>query len=228
MQTQPEVPSRFETLYGSAAKPELAGPSDDAAIDAALERADDIGRGYIDLASSFLERDEAPWIGESRLDAADLFAKKHGDPWKSQHQYKVFRPLSDQVLIRPLEVDDQMSSDSRLVIPANADRGRLPNRHGIVVALGCGDSVVPADSTCMAAGNQRRWKLPASPTGRTEFSVKVGDHVLYHPRNWAAVTIDGESLVVVHEDQGIMAVIDPDVVVFAEDSTTKKRGPDWK
>ena len=151
----------------------------------------------------------APWIGRPSSD--------------SVHQYKGFRPLSDQILVRPLAADDQMSADSRLFMPANADRGRLQNRHGIVVALGCGDSVVPATSICNA-GNEKRWKLPKSQTGRTEFSVQVGDHVIFAARTWAEITLDSETLVVLHEDQHILAVIDPETVLFSEDITSKWKG----
>ncbi len=149
--------------------------------------------------------------------------------------YAGFRPLSDQVLVRPLPARDRVSSSSLIVIPGNHDRGRLDNKLGTVVALGPGDPVAPKCEYCKSGpiddgdeGCPRCAGTGYLRHKRTEFAVAVGDTVLFAPRGWAEITIDNERLIVIHEDQHILAVVDPDTVLFTEDPSTKKKGPDWQ
>ncbi len=146
--------------------------------------------------------------------------------------YAGFRPLSDQVLVRPLPASDRVSSSSLVVIPGNHDRGRLDNKLGTVVALGPGDPVAQRCELCDGVSGTETCCRCAG-TGylrhkRTRFAVAVGDTVLFAPRGWAEITIDNERLIVIHEDQHILAVVDPDTVLFTEDPSTKKKGPDWQ
>jgi co-chaperonin GroES (HSP10) len=153
--------------------------------------------------------------------------------------YKGFRPLSDQVLVRPLPASDRVSSRSLIKIPGNHDRGRLDNRLGVVLAIGPGDPVAERCGTCDGTGeidggivgidNCRRCNATGF-TGRvlrTPFEVSVGDTVLFAPRGWAEIVVDGEALCVLHDCQHILAVVDSEAVLFTEDATTKKRAPDW-
>ncbi len=153
------------------------------------------------------------------------------------HSYKGFRPLSDQVLVRPLPASDRLSSASLIVIPGSHDRGRLDNRLGTVLALGPGDPVAVRCEVCSGTGVSP-WVgiandcAPCGGTGftghsRTSFEVAVGDTVLYAPRGWAEIEIAGESLIVLHDCQTVLAVVNPETVLFTEDATTKKKAPDW-
>lgn len=123
---------------------------------------------------------------------------------------KSFRPLSDQVLVKVLPFEEKVKS---LWVPETVDHGRLPIRQGIVVALGCGDVVARRCPDCAGPFDEDGACDYCNGTSyldheRTEFTVKVGDKVLFHPRYWAEVMIDGEPHIVVHEDQGILAVLE--------------------
>ncbi len=161
-------------------------------------------------------------------------------PWENDiHSYHGFRPLSDQVLVRPLPASDRLSSASLILIPGSHDRGRLDNRLGTVLALGPGDPVAVKCGGCNGTGNRATepWcffychKCDATgftgEVARTSFEVAVGDTVLYAPRGWAEIEIAGESLIVLHDCQTVLAVVNPETVLFTEDATTKKKAPDW-
>ncbi len=165
------------------------------------------------------------------------------------HFHRGFRPLSDQVLVRPLPSSDRLRSRDLIRIPGSHDRGRLDNKLGTVLALGPGDPVAVKCDLCEGEGRTGctiDWDLDTGEnvkfggqscpdclglgfTGydRTSFEVSVGDTVLYAPRGWAEIEIAGEALIVLHEDQHLIGIVDPDTVLFAEDATTKKKAPDW-
>jgi co-chaperonin GroES (HSP10) len=150
------------------------------------------------------------------------------------HSYKGFRPLSDQVLVRPLPASDRLRSTDLMRIPGTHDRGRLDNRLGTVLALGPGDWVTPECDMCNGTGDccEEHNCGICLGTGlldaeRTEFEVAVGDIVLYAPRGWAEIEVAGESVIVLHENQHVIGIVSPDAVLFTEDPTTKKKAPDW-
>ncbi len=155
------------------------------------------------------------------------------------HSYQGFRPLSDQVLVRPLPASDRLSSSSLILIPGSHDRGRLDNKLGTVLALGPGDPAALKCGVCGGSGRVDAFTVRGTEncdvcggTGylshtRTAFEVSVGDTVLYAPRGWAEIEIAGETLCVLHDCQHVIAVVDPETVLFTEDPTTKKKAPDW-
>jgi co-chaperonin GroES (HSP10) len=147
----------------------------------------------------------------------------------------LLRPLSDQILVRCMPDDQRMTGASRILLPPNADRGYLNIRTGIVMALGCGDAVAVE---CLACAG--RTELPVSDrchlckgsgfqaqTARTAFTVQPGDRVLYHPRDWAHWEFQGEKYIVLHEDQGILGILDDDTVVFTENESTKNKSAEF-
>jgi len=144
------------------------------------------------------------------------------------------RPLGDFVLVRPLKLDAETYSGA-LVLPESA---RIPERglrRGVVVACGPGDkamglrcndcmadytstlkqigeSQIFAASSCPRCGSTtRHWivnqYLEIVET-RRPMHVKPGDTVVYPrvPANGAR--IGNEDLVLLHEQQHILAVIE--------------------
>lgn len=249
-----EAYSEHATLMGTMAARYL--PSEDELLSAASSAKDEIDRRFLCDLSIIAPR--APWIG-TQAEVTD----EQMDKWANRfhknafamiyppvgqadiHSYKGFRPLSDQVLVRPLPAQDRVSSASLIVIPGNHDRGRLDNKLGVVLAIGPGDPVTLKCEKCGGTGNEatQREDIPQPteiyflcmgcdgtgylPPSRTPLTVSVGDTVLYAPRGWAEIEIGGETLAVLHDCQHVLAVVDTDAVLFTEDSTTKKKGPDW-
>lgn len=103
----------------------------------------------------------------------------------------MIRLLSDFVAIRPDPPAEKRHG--KIIIPqtvdTSADSGWI--EEGVIVAAGPGDRDTPDGSL-------------------RPVTVKVGDRVLYvGGRSGTWVDVDGESLLVVHEEQFILAVIEP-------------------
>jgi co-chaperonin GroES (HSP10) len=120
-------------------------------------------------------------------------------------------PLSDQILVEPLPFEDKIKG---IWIPETVDHGRLPIRLGIVRALGCGDMVAPKCEDCGGEFSVNSCDACGGsgflPHKRTEFTVKEGDKVAFHPRPWAEININGKMYVISHEDQHVLCVIEDD------------------
>jgi len=93
------------------------------------------------------------------------------------------KPLSDHIFIEPVE--DEMTTDSGIVIPDTADKER-PMK-GKVVAVGPGK-------------RDERGEVMA-------MSVKVGDMVLFRKYGPDEIEVDGKSYLVGREDD-VLAIIE--------------------
>jgi chaperonin GroES len=92
-------------------------------------------------------------------------------------------PISDQVLIRPDEPEEQ--SAGGVIIP---DQAKKPPRRGTVLAFGPG-------------------RMLKETGERFPVALQIGDAVLYNPYSGSDVEGDGEDLRILTEDE-VLAVVD--------------------
>ena len=85
------------------------------------------------------------------------------------------KPLSDRVLVQPLEKKEVKKGD--IIIP---DTAKEKPQEGTVVALGTGK--------------------PDDNGKKIEFNVKVGDKVLFSKYGGTEIKIDGENYLIMRED----------------------------
>ncbi len=90
------------------------------------------------------------------------------------------KPLSDRVLVRPVEAEEKTSSG--IIIP---DTAKEKPQRGTVVAAGPGK---------VENGN------------KIEMSVKEGDEILYGKYSGTEVTLDGEEFLIMRESD-ILGVV---------------------
>jgi chaperonin GroES len=93
------------------------------------------------------------------------------------------KPLGGRVLIKPLDLEEE--TESGLIIPETADKDKP--EQGEVVALGTGRVTEDGD--------------------KVEFTVKVGDQVLFKKYSPDEVEYEGETYLVVDETD-ILAVME--------------------
>lgn len=93
------------------------------------------------------------------------------------------KPLGGRVLIKPLDLEEE--TESGLIIPETADKDKP--EQGEVVALGTGRVTEEGD--------------------KVEFTVKVGDQVLFKKYSPDEVEYEGETYLVVDETD-ILAVME--------------------
>lgn len=96
-----------------------------------------------------------------------------------------FRALGDRVFVRPDKAKDKTDS-GLLFIPGNAQK---KPQQGIVVYCGPG----------MLMKTGERWPMPVRP----------GDRVIYYAADYVEVTIAGEKLLSMH-DNDLVAVVEND------------------
>jgi co-chaperonin GroES (HSP10) len=142
-------------------------------------------------------------------------------PWYSSGTVDELRLLADHVLVRPLTPP---AMDGSIHIPQSAKQ----DRYGEVVKCGPGDKVT--QHWCSECGRDLWPVLALFPLPENEFAhrygycivcnvetpvilrhhmnVKPGDRILYGPRPWATVRLEGVDYEILHEEQHILAVLE--------------------
>ena len=92
------------------------------------------------------------------------------------------KPLGDKILVRRLEAEEMTAGG--IVLP---DTAKEKPKEGEVLALG--------EGKIMDSGE------------RTQFQVKVGDRIIFSSYAGTEVTLDGEELIIMSEDD-VLAVVD--------------------
>ena len=119
---------------------------------------------------------------------------------------RTIRPLYDRVLIRDIH-DDEHNPGGVVILPQHNNRYADTIRFGIVVAVGPGDKWFEPPGKMVADGVPARQSLPDG-TERIPVTVQVGDKVLYKRWRGAEVEIEGQRMTLVHEDQGIIGIVE--------------------
>lgn len=116
------------------------------------------------------------------------------------------RPLEDQVLVRLDVEQDKANPNDILFLPQG--HSRTPIRYGTVVAIGPGDRVKRTTRKATGSADHERAVEVCIGNKRWPMGVKPGDRIVLERRPWAQITLDGESMVILHEEQHILAVIE--------------------
>ncbi len=118
-----------------------------------------------------------------------------------------FRLLADQVLVEPIRNLERFEQQHNgLFIASNPERDKRREVHylGRVVKVGPGDKT--HEGKVQEDGSRIAYACPDG--GRWPMHVQAGDIVLYERRPWAVVTLEGRQMLVLHEEQHIVAVIE--------------------
>lgn len=107
-------------------------------------------------------------------------------------------PLGDLVLVRLLPEKEKEAS---IVLPDIAHNPERGLRRGVVIACGPGDKVT--EGWDVPGGRANTWK-------RHPMHVRPGDEIIFPRVPANVVNIGGEELILCHEQQHILAVIERD------------------
>jgi co-chaperonin GroES (HSP10) len=134
------------------------------------------------------------------------------------------QPLGDRVLIKRLLDEDKTASG--LILPTGTGNDDHNPWRGVVVACGPGDKMVRLICQTEGCGVSRFWNATRDKAnecifcGRKEahvvyegkrdgMCVRPGDEVLFVRSPACEVMIGGELHVLIHEEQAILAVLEP-------------------